>query len=140
MGLLSERARLAHLDYVRLAATEGCSLYFSQFLERGFQDWPPSIRQRYPALRDWHGVRELQDALRRLVGADRNCQVMLANRTAQLVRLAARRLCENTRRILVSDLMWPSYRRILEFERRRRRVGISTVSVRRAVRDGGEFD
>ena len=42
MGLLSERARLAHLDYVRLAATEGCSLYFSQFLERGFRGLAPA--------------------------------------------------------------------------------------------------
>lgn len=138
MGLLSERARLAHLDYVRLAATEGCSLYFSQFLERGFQDWPPMVRQQNPALRDWRGVRELHDALIRLVGAKRSCQAVLANRTAQLVRLAARQLCANTRRVLVADLMWPSYRRILEFERQRRRVGISTVSARSAVRDGAE--
>ena len=138
MGLLSERARLAHLDYVRLAATEGCSLYFSQFLERGFQDWPSMVRERYPALRDWCGVRELHDALIRFVGAERSCQAVLANRTAQLVRLAARQLCENTRRVLVADLMWPSYRRILEFERQRRRVGISTVTARSAVRDGEE--
>lgn len=136
MGLLSERARLAHLDYVRLAATEGCSLYFSQFLERGFEDWPSPVRRQYPALCDWHGIPELQDSLRRLVGAGRDCQAMVANRTAQLVKLAVRRLCENTRRILVSDLIWPSYRRILELERQNCRVGISTVPVRRHVRRG----
>ena len=138
MGLLSERARLAHLDYARLAATEGCSLYFSQFLERGFQDWPAVVRQQYPALSDWRGVQELHNALIRLVGAERSCQAVLANRTAQLVRLAARQLCANTRRVLVADLMWPSYRRILEFERQRWRVGISTVSARSALRDGKE--
>ena len=92
MGLLSERARLAHLDYVRLAATEGCSLYFSQFLERGFEDWPSPVRRQYPALCDWHGIPELQDSLRRLVGAGRDCQAMVANRTAQLVKLAVRGL------------------------------------------------
>ena len=37
MGLLSERAKLAHFDYVRLAATEGCSLYFSRFPRRLFR-------------------------------------------------------------------------------------------------------
>ncbi len=136
MGLLSERARLAHLDYVRLAATEGCSLYFSQFLERGFEDWPSPVRRQYPALCDWHGIPELQDSLRRLVGAGRDCQAMVANRTAQLVKLAVTRLCANTRRILVSDLIWPSYRRILEVERQNCRVGISTVPVRRDVRRG----
>jgi hypothetical protein len=73
-----------------------------------------------------------------LVDAEQNCQAALANRTAQLVRLAARQLCESTRRVLVADLMWPSYRRILEVERQHHRVGISTVSARSAVRERGE--
>ena len=60
MGLLSERARRAHLDYVRLAATEGCSLYFSRLLENGYQDWPANIQAQYGALRDWQGLHELE--------------------------------------------------------------------------------
>ncbi len=136
MGLLSERARLAQMDYVRLAATEGCSLYFSQLLIDGFDAWPECLQQSYPGLHDWQGLVELEDALRQMVCVNADCQIMLANRTAQLVKLAARRICENTRRILVADLMWPSYRRILEFERAAHRVGISTVSIRRGVRNG----
>jgi len=136
MGLLSERARLAHHDYVRLAASEGCSLYFSQLLLWGFPDWPEHLRRDYPGLQDWQGLDELQTSLRQMIGVPADCQVMLANRTAQLVKLASRRLCENTRRILVTDVMWLRYRRLLEFERAKHRVGISTVSVRRGVRDG----
>jgi aspartate aminotransferase-like enzyme len=136
MGLMSERARLAHLDYVRLAATEGCSLYFDELLKRGFQAWPIPLRQRYPALADWGGTTELNSSLRRIIGVPEDCPVMLASRTAQLMKLAARRLCENSTRILVTDLTWPSYRRILEFERRAHRVGISTVSIRQEVHDG----
>lgn len=134
MGLLSERARLAHLDYVRLAATEGCSLYFSQFLENGFDDWSRQVRNQYPALRDWQGIREIQLALRGLMDAPHQCEVLLANRTAQLMKLALRQLCENSRRILVSDLTWPSYGRIFDLERSRHRIGFSTVGVRRMVR------
>ncbi|MCA9199577.1 MAG: hypothetical protein KDA87_18670 [Planctomycetales bacterium] len=138
MGLLSERARLAHFDYVRLAATEGCSLYFSQLLEKGFSDWPENIRLSYPALEDWKGVLELDDALKRFVGVTPDCRVLMANRTAQLVKLAVRELCRRCRRVLVSDLTWPSYRRIFEAERSRCHVGVSTVSVRTLVRRGGE--
>ena len=138
MGLLSERARLAHFDYVCLAATEGCSLYFSRLLEKGYSDWPENIRLSYPALIDWQGVHELETALRRLVGVTPDCRVLMASRTAQLVKLAVHELCRRCRRVLVSDLTWASYRKIFEAERSRRRVGVSTVSVRTHVRRGGE--
>ena len=134
MGLLSERARLAHLDYVRLAATEGCSLYFSRFLQDGFGDWPAAIQNAYPSLVDWQGIRGLESAIKRFVRSPAESEVLLANRTAQLVKLAVGQLCRCSRRILVSDLTWPSYRRIFDTERSRRRVGVSTVPVRRMVR------
>jgi hypothetical protein len=50
-GQSSQRARLADLDDVRLEATEERSLYFSQFLEAGFED-EPVVQE--PA-RDRHG-------------------------------------------------------------------------------------
>ena len=130
MGLLSERARLAHLDYVRLAATEGCSLYFSRLLENGYQDWPAKIQAEYTALEDWQGVPELEAGLRHLCAAPATTELLLSHRTAQLMKLAVHELCRRCRRVLVSDLTWPSYRMIFEAERGRRRTGVSTVAVR----------
>ena len=63
LGLMSERARQAHLDYLRLAGEEGCSLYFDRFLREGFSAWPRRLQSRYRHLSDWQGVGELKDSL-----------------------------------------------------------------------------
>lgn len=134
MGLLSERAKLAHFEYVRLAATEGCSLYFSRLLENGFSDWPGGIRRSYPALGNWQGIRELERALQRLAGVTEKSNVLLASRTALLIKLAMSELCRRCQRVLVTDLTWPSYRKIFDEHRRWHPIGVSTVNVRRYVR------
>lgn len=130
---MSERARLAHVDYVRLAGLEGCSLYFERLLQNGFDAWPLSLRLDYPSLSDWQGVPELKRSLRQPVGLPESSPVLLANRTAELIRLATRLLCARCTRVLVCDLGWPSYRRILEQARISSRVGVTTVSLRSAI-------
>jgi len=54
---MSERARLAHVDYIRLAGLEGCFLYFERFLRNGFDAWPIQLRLNYSSLSAWQGVR-----------------------------------------------------------------------------------
>jgi hypothetical protein len=136
LGLMSEPARRAHQDYIRLAGKEGCSLYFDRFLRSGFHAWPTRMQREYPHLRDWQGVAELKTSLRSLVHLHHDAPVLLANRSAQLMRLAARLLVERSHRILVTDLAWPSYRRILEQERLESDVGVTTVPIRDAVFGG----
>jgi aspartate aminotransferase-like enzyme len=133
LGLMSERARQAHLDYLRFAGEEGCSLYFDQFLREGFSAWPRRLRGRYRHLSDWQGVGELKNALVSLASPKRQIPTLLANRSAQLMRLAARQLVARSHHILVTDLTWPSYRRILERERLGTNVGLTTVPLRNAI-------
>ena len=53
LGLMTPRAQRAQLDFIRLAATEGGSMYFDRFLGRGFLAWPSRLQARYCGLRDW---------------------------------------------------------------------------------------
>lgn len=133
---MCERARLAHVDYIRLAGHEGCSLYFERLFRDGFSAWPQRLRQRFRRLRDWQGIDELKQSLGRIAGIAPTSPILLANRTAQLMRLSARMLAERCERVLVTDLTWPSYRRILEIERRREHVGLTTVPLRHEIMRG----
>jgi aspartate aminotransferase-like enzyme len=67
-------------------------------------------------MRHWRGVAELKQALRKAVGVADDRRVFLANRSAQLMRLAARSLFQRCQRVLVTDLGWPSYQQILAAE------------------------
>lgn len=127
---MCERSRQAHIDYIKLAGLEGCSLYFEQLLKGGFDSWPLTLRRNYPALADWRGPAELKATLRAAVSAPVDSPVLVANRSAQLMRLAARALTENAQRLLVTDLTWPGYRSILERSRQLAGVGITTVGLR----------
>src|SRR5581483_7169937 len=63
--------------------------------------------------------------------------VLLAGRSAQLMRLAARLLFGHSRRVLVTDLEWPGYVRILEEERERSGGELLCVAARAGVLEGG---
>ena len=130
MGLMSERARMALNDYGSCAAKYGCSLHFSTLLEHGFHACPEIMQQHFPALADWHGVPELLSKIRRLVGVDDDCEVLLANRSFELVRTAIRQLVQRSKRILTTDLNWPEYQAILQREARRFDAELVTVRLR----------
>ena len=133
LGLMSASAQQIHIDFVRFVGEEAASLYFDQFLRTGVRDWPASLRRRFPALQAWQGISHLKDDLRRPVGASAQSNVLLASRSAQLMKLAAKLLFRLCRNVLVTDLSWPSYRQILK------RVGgtaenrLTTLQLRRSL-------
>lgn len=116
LGLMSRSAQQAHRDFVRFCGEEGCSLYFDQLLCDGFHTWPGRLRHQYSGMRHWRSVAELKQCLRQGAGVGDHRRVFLANRSAQLMRLAARLLFQRCRRVLVTDLGWPSYQQILAAE------------------------
>ncbi len=133
LGRMSPSARRAHLDFARLAGDEAASPFFEHFLREGTDDWPASARRRYPGLLPWRGVGELKRSLRRLAGTDSELPLLLAARSMQLVKLAARLLFHPCRNVLVTDLCWPPYREMLEAEARRAGRVLTTVAVGEAV-------
>lgn len=133
LGCMCPEAQAADHDFARLASEEGCSLYFEQFLRWGYSSLPPSLGRCYPALSFWAGVTAFKRDLKTVLAIDRRRQVLVANRSAQLVRLAARLLCLRCENILVTDLDWPAYMASLEAECRRTDRVLTTVPIRQAV-------
>jgi hypothetical protein len=129
-------AQQAHLDFVRLAGDEGGSLFFERFLRHGTTAWSAGARDRYPGLACWRGEGALKQSLRLLVGSRSDLPVLLANRSAELMRFAARLLCRSCRNVLVTDLGWPAYHEILFDEYRKALRGVTTVPVRDAILQG----
>ena len=133
LGLMSASAQQIHIDFIRFVGEEAASLYFDQFLRTGVRDWPESLRRRFPALQAWQGISQLKDDLRRPVEASAQWNVLLASRSAQLMKLAARLLFRLCRNVLVTDLSWPSYREILERVRDSAKNRLTTLPLRRTL-------
>jgi hypothetical protein len=137
LGRMVPRAQRSQRDFIRLCGDEGGSAHVEDFLRHGPDAWPDRLRRRYPGLADWRGVAGLKQALRDLTEAPSGTEVLLAQRSAQLMRLAARALFVRCRRVLCTDLEWPAYRAILARAGQQVRAEVVCVAVREAIfRDG----
>ncbi|MEX2185447.1 MAG: aminotransferase class V-fold PLP-dependent enzyme, partial [Pirellulales bacterium] len=128
---MSSSAQLAAGDFVRLAGEGALGLYGDLFLASGGDALPEAVRGRYPALAAWRGIAGLKASLRTIVGLDADSPIWFAQRSAVLMRRAARMLVERCERVLVTDTAWPPFLSILK--RECRRAGHEIVSVR--IRD-----
>ena len=133
LGQMCPEAQQADHDFARLAGDEAGSLYYDHFLRGGRLKNPPRLRRRYPGLAGWSGVRGLKSRIQTALRLSSQRPMLLANRTAQLVRLASRALCTECENVLVTDMLWPAYREILEAECRRAGRALTTVPLHSAV-------
>ena len=115
MGPACPSASQALCEFARLAA-EDPSLYSLAFLRHGADVWPESVRVSYPELARWQGVSNLRRMFAESFLVADPQQVFLANRTAQLVRLAARVMFRQCRHVLTTDMNWPAWQAIVEDE------------------------
>jgi hypothetical protein len=120
-------------DFVRFAGENGCSLYFDRLFRDGLQACPISLQERYGGLRRWKGLTQFKHSLRRLLKAPTRTAVLPASRTTQLMRLGAHCLFRKAKRVLYTDLVWPSYGRILEHTRKIYRGQTVQVRLRRQL-------
>src|SRR5436190_1872178 len=107
MGVISPAAERAGQAFLSLMGSEGCSPCFEAFLREGTAAWPLPLRERHPGLADWPGLASFKGMVRTFAGLTSPCEVLLANRTAHLMRLAARLLFHSRKRVLTTDLEWP---------------------------------
>jgi hypothetical protein len=126
-------AQAADRDFARLASEEGCSLYFEQFLRWGYTALPVFLGRRYPGLSFWAGVTAFKNDLKTVLCLPRQRKTLVAGRSAQLVRLAARLLCDRCENILVTDMEWPAYMKALAAESQQRGRRLTTVPMREAI-------
>ncbi len=133
---MTPSAQWALQDFVRVAGEVGCTLYFERFFQDGFSAWPTNFQNRYGGLRSWGGVAELKAALASFAGLPSDSRPLLAGRSTNLMKLAAKLLFQGGKRVLVTDLTWPSYERILKREARKANGRIQSLRVRAAILRG----
>jgi len=133
LGRMCPEAQAADRDFARFASEEGCSLYFEQFLRWGYSALPPSLGRRYPGLTFWAGVTAFKDDLKTVLCLPRQRKTLVAGRSAQLVRLAARLLYDRCENILVTDMEWPAYMKTLAAECGRKGRRLTMVPMREAI-------
>ena len=133
---MTPSAQWALQDFVRVAGDEGCTLYFERFFKDGFVAWPASYQKQFPGLRSWGGVADLKKILTSYVGLAPDSRTLLAGRSTNLMKLAARLLFRGGQPVLVTDLAWPSYQRLLKREACKANVGLDRMQVRAAILRG----
>lgn len=133
LGRMCPEAQAADRDFARLASEEGCTLYFEHFLRWGYTALPRSLGRRYPGLSFWAGVKAFKNDLKTVLCLPRERRLLVANRSAQLVRLAARVLFRRCENVLVTDMEWPAYVKALRAECQRTGRLLTTVPMREAI-------
>ena len=133
MGQMTPSAQWALQDFVRVAGDEGCTLYFERFFKEGFSAWPASFQTRFPGLRSWGGIVELKKTLAGYVGLAPESRTLLAGRSTNLMKLAARLLFRGGLPVLVTDLAWPSYQRILKREACKAHARLDCLEIRAGI-------
>ena len=133
LGRMSPGAQTSLQDFSRFAGDLGGSIHFEDLLWHGADALAPGTRGAYPGLADWHGVEALKDSLRNYVRLPRQAHVLLASRSAPLMKLAATLLCRPCRNILVTDLGWPPYQDVLARECQRTNRRMTLVRLHEAV-------
>jgi hypothetical protein len=136
VGRPSPRTLQAGTDSLLMAAYEGGSAYFDRFLRNGLADCPTWMSTRYRGLQSWRGITALKEDLRTLVGGPPDFPVLLANRSAQLMNLAARLFFLRCRNALTCDLGWPAYQEILERTTSLSEVKVTLVPLHQMVFEG----
>ena len=136
LGQMSELAQRLSISFIRLSAEEPCSLYFERFLRDGFESWPKAHQRRFDELRPWRGIDSFSQGLKLVAGASGDTEVVIASRSLWLVRCAARRAFQVCRRILTTDLSWPSYQSVVESEARRTGCELQCINIRQRILDG----
>lgn len=135
-GRMRIRARRAAADHARLCSDEGGSRRVEELLVGGHESWPQAFQLRYPGLADWGGLASLRSDLRTMLGAPTEADVLLAARSATLMRIGARALARRCRRILHTDLEWGAYLGVLREEARRAGREVISLPVRHLVGGG----
>ena len=136
LGLMSSSASLAAGDFARLTGEEAFTLYGDRFLTDGVRAFPHFDSRDYPGLTAWSGIMGLKRQLRAVAGTIEDTPVLLANRSTVLMQLAARRLVQSCKAILLADTGWPAYREIVEEESRRRGTRLVVADIRQQILDG----
>lgn len=110
LGQMSPTAARMYADFGRVAVEVPTGPCTETFLFHGTAA-APEIAAQYPELARWTGIDglklQLKTAFASNVSAD--SQVLLANRTTELMEFGVRSVLDRCDRVLLTDLTWPRY-------------------------------
>lgn len=108
-------------------------MYSASLLREGIDAWPQAVKDRYPGFSSWAGIEALQLGVAQHFGSPSAKEVLLASRSAVLLRLAARLMFRLCRNVLTTDLNWPHWQAIVLDEAARCGQTVTVASVKEAV-------
>jgi hypothetical protein len=129
LGRMSLSAQRASRDFIGLLGELGASRNLDRILQHGLEACPSATRSRFPGLSEWKGVAALKEAVCGLVKLEPGLPALLAGRSAELMKFAAALLIRRCRNVMVVDLGWPGYHRVLSAECDRTHRRLTTVSL-----------
>ena len=112
LGQISPSAKRALQGALEFSKAYGASAYFDSLLFDGANKL--SGFHDFEGLDCWHGIDQFKLQIKRQFFGIESGEVILANRTASLMSLAAKMLFARCRNVLVTDLNWNSYNSILD--------------------------
>ena len=114
LGQACPAAMQVQCEFARLAAYDP-SLCSIGFLRDGVTAWDEESREQFAALNSWLGIEQLKRHLADAFGVADAERIFLANQTSRLVRIAARTMFRQCRRVLTTDLNWPAWQSIAQY-------------------------
>ena len=128
LGQACPAAVQVQCEFARLAAYDP-SLCSIGFLRDGVTAWDEESREQFAALNSWLGIEQLKRHLADAFGVTDAERILLANQTSRLVRIAARTMLRQCRRVLTTDLNWPAWQSIVSDEAMRHGGRILQVEI-----------
>lgn len=134
LGRMAADAQMAVQDFARLSGEEALPLYCEKFFQ------PRSVTQlqnefvcKYPSLASWSGIFGLKAQLRNLLGTSQRTHCLITSRSRPLVKAAARLASLTCKRVLVADLCWTPYAKLVERQLGKAKLGVHFLPMRHSV-------
>lgn len=131
LGQISPSAKRALNGALKFNKAYGASAYFDDFLFGGAGTLKDA--HEFDGLNCWQGIDRFKDEIRRRLFVGDQGEIVFANRTASLMSLAAKMLFARCRNVLVTDLNWNSYHRILDNAKPNKSCRITEVSIKDSI-------
>ncbi len=134
LGQMSPTAASMYADFGRLAAEVPTCPCTEDFLFHG-ADASPGIIEQYSELHRWPGIKGLKHQLKSAFArnAADETQVLLANRTTDLMESGVRSVLNHCRRVLLTDLTWPPYLHWMLEQFGRSGIDVSFLPLKHAI-------
>lgn len=109
MGQMSETACEASKQILDFAREVGCGSEIGRLIAHGFDAISSARQSQFPSLSCWKGLRGFQRDIKALIGQPQDLDCYTYGEPYRNLRMAYASMFRNSKRVLVTDLIWPPY-------------------------------